>query len=74
MQAIEFETVPQHHTIQLPEGVPDGIPMRVVLLWESVTPPKSDVKALFTSAIEGLTDEDLRRPKDLGREDSEWGI
>jgi hypothetical protein len=34
MHAIEFETVAQHHTVQLPEQVPDGVRLRVLVLIE----------------------------------------
>lgn len=74
MQAIEFEALPEHHTIQLPEGVPDGIPMRVLLLWEPVAEAAADLKQLFVSVTEGLTDDDLARPDDRGREEPSWGI
>jgi len=74
MQAIEFEAIPRQRTIQLPEEVPDGIPMRVVLLWEPFASSDVELKRLFVSVVEGLTDEDLARPSDLGREEPEWGI
>jgi hypothetical protein len=38
MQAIEFEAIPEQHTIRIPEDIPDGVPLRVLLLWES--PPR----------------------------------
>ncbi|CAK0739114.1 hypothetical protein CCP3SC1_1120007 [Gammaproteobacteria bacterium] len=34
MQAIEFEAIPQHHSIQIPKEIPDGTCFRVLLLWE----------------------------------------
>ncbi|WP_296697479.1 hypothetical protein [Thiocapsa sp. UBA6158] len=74
MQAIEFEAIPEQHRIKVPDGVPDGIPLRVVLLWESPGAPETDLKRLFASVTEGLTDEDLQRAGDLGREDPEWRI
>jgi hypothetical protein len=74
MQAIEFEAIPEQHRIRVPDGVPDGVRLRVVLLWEAPGKPELDLKRLFASVTEGLTDEDLKRPGDLGRGDSEWGI
>ncbi|CAK0776156.1 conserved hypothetical protein [Gammaproteobacteria bacterium] len=76
MQAIEFEATPMHHNIRLPADVPDGIPMRVVLLWEQPTIPVTsevDLKQLFVSVVDGLTEDDLNRQKDMGREMS-WDI
>ena len=72
MQAIEFETTPERDSIHLPEGVPTGVPLRVVLMWEPVPEAVRDLKDLFASAIEGLTDEDLARPRDIGRSDPSW--
>lgn len=74
MQMIEFETMPQQHTIRLPDSVPDGIPLRIVLLWEPSTPSKADLKGLFVGTVEGLTDDDLVRADDRGREEPTWGI
>jgi hypothetical protein len=74
MQAIEFEAIPEQHTIRIPEDIPDGIPLRVLLLWESPLESDTDFKNLFASVTEGLTDEDLSRPRDLGREETEWDI
>jgi hypothetical protein len=34
MQAIEFEAVAQHHTLRLPDQVPDGIRLRVLVLMD----------------------------------------
>ena len=72
MQAIEFQTVAEQHNIRVPEEVPDGVPIRVVLLWDQQTCADEDLKALFASTTEGLTDEDLARPVDFGRPDASW--
>ncbi len=56
--------VPQYHSIRLPEGVPDGVPMRVVLLWEPPVLNETDLKQLFVGVTEGLTDKDLERQLD----------
>ena len=72
MQVIEFETITQQHSIRLPKGVPDGVMMRVLLLWEPQPETNGDLKELFASVTEGLTDEDLDRPDDRGRGEPEW--
>lgn len=74
MQAIEFDAMPQQHTIRVPDSVPDGVSLRVVLLWEPAAPPAAGVKGLLASAVEGLTDDDLARTDDRGREEPSWGI
>lgn len=74
MQAIEFETIAQGHTIRVPDTVPDGVRLRVRLIveHETATAPDVDLKALLAGLTEGLTDEDLTRPRDFGRELPEW--
>lgn len=74
MHAIEFEATPVQHTIHVPESVPEGIKMRVLLLWETPAQPAQDLKKLFVSVVEGLSDEELARPVDLGRGDPSWDI
>ncbi|MBK5931113.1 hypothetical protein [Halochromatium salexigens] len=73
MNAIEFDALPEQRSIHLPEEVPDGVRLRVVLLWEQPGTKDGDLKTLFASTTEGLTDEDLDRPRDLGR-DVQWDI
>jgi hypothetical protein len=72
MQAIEFEATPERDSIRLPEGVPTGIPLRVVLMWEPVAESGADLKDLFASVTEGLNEEELARPRDTGRADPSW--
>ncbi len=74
MQAIEFEATATHHTIRVPDDVPEGVSMRVLLLWEPVQNPVADLKTLFTSVLDGLSKEDLVRPVDKGREEPSWDI
>jgi hypothetical protein len=69
MNAIEFDALPEQRNIRLPAEVPDGVRLRVLLLWEQPGTSNGDLKALFASATEGLTDEDLDRPRDLGRDE-----
>jgi len=74
MQAIEFETIAHGHTIRIPDTVPDGVRLKVRLLMdeEPATAAEGDLKALLASMTEGLTDEDLSRPREFGRELPEW--
>lgn len=74
MHAIEFETVSHGHTIRLPDSVPDGVSLRVLLLSQAPLTKPSDrsLKALLASVTEGMTDADVARPHDTGREVQEW--
>lgn len=74
MHAIEFETVSHQHTIRLPDSVPDGVSLRVLLLSQAPLskPVSSNLKTLLSSVAEGLTDTDMARPQDMGREAPEW--
>jgi hypothetical protein len=71
MRAIEFEAIAHQNMIRIPDSVPDGITVRVLVLVND--PPVGDLKALLSGLTEGLEEEDLKRSPDLGRE-SEWGI
>ena len=85
MQTIEFDATAHKHTIPIPESVPDGVLMRVVLFIDddaqksSSQPEKTQeggrepaLKALLASMTEGLTEDDLFRPLEYGRELPEW--
>ncbi|MEI7841946.1 MAG: hypothetical protein WCI39_02845 [Gallionellaceae bacterium] len=74
MHAIEFETVSHQHTIRLPDSIPDGVSLRVLLLSQAPLSKPSDrnLKVLLASVVEGMTDADIARPHDMGRETSEW--
>ena len=79
MQAVEFEAIAQNHLIRIPDNIPDGISIRVLLLVdEKITLQKNtpsernDMKILLTSVMEGLEDSDFERSKDFGREQIEW--
>lgn len=70
MQAIEFETTARNHFIRIPDNVPDGILIRVLLLVNDkvVTQDSSDnLKTLFTHVAEGLDETDFERIRDFGR-------
>ncbi len=74
MHAIEFETVSHQHTIRLPESVPDGVSLRVLLLSRAplTKPADNNLKTLLATVAEGMDDADMARPRDLGRESPEW--
>lgn len=68
---IEFEATAHNHIIRIPDDVPDGVPMRVLLLVDdkAVTQPSSDtIKTLLMTVVEGLDDTDFERIRDFGRE------
>lgn len=70
MQAIEFETTARNHFIRIPDNVPDGILIRVLLLVNDkvVTQDASDdLKTLLTTVAEGLDESDFERIRDFGR-------
>ncbi len=75
MHAIEFETTSHQHTIRVPDSVPDGVLLKVVLLSEvplAKPPVEHNLKALLASITEGMTAEDTERSQDFGREVTEW--
>jgi hypothetical protein len=75
MKAIEVEATVEHHTIRVPPSIPEGSRVRVLFLMEDVAgrPTEgADLKRLLAGLTEGLTAEDLDRPRDLGRGDVEW--
>ena len=74
MQSIEFEAIAHHHNIRIPESVSDGVRLRVrlVLEQEPAFAIAGNLKALLAGLAEGLTDEDLHRPCDTGREIPQW--
>lgn len=74
MHAIEFEATAYQHTIRLPDSVPDGVRLRVLLLSQTplATLVDGNLKTLLASVAEGLSDADISRPRDMGRETTEW--
>lgn len=74
MHAIEFEATSHQHTIRLPDSVPDGVHLRVLLLSKAplANPIDLNLKVLLASIAEGMTEEDTARSRDLGREVPEW--
>ena len=77
MKAIEFEARAEKHCIRLPDAIPDGTHLRVLLLLDdepASAANSGDLKHALAGLTEGLTDEDLDRPRDLGRGDTEWPI
>ena len=75
MRAIELEATVEQHAIRLPESIPDGTQLRVLLLFEDAPQTREDaaeLKRLLAGLTEGLTAEDLQRQRDFGRGDPEW--
>ena len=35
MQAIEFETTAFQHTVRIPDTIPDGVPIKIILLYDN---------------------------------------
>ena len=65
MKAIEFETTAEDHLIRVPDSVPDGTRLWVLLLLEDQAPAapaeEGDLKDLLAGLTESLTEEDLQR-------------
>jgi hypothetical protein len=77
MKAIEFEATAEQHLIRIPDAIPDGTPLRVLVLMDDADASSSDhvdIKDLLAHLTEGLTEEDLHRHRDLGRGAPEWAI
>lgn len=75
MRAIEFEATAEQRCIHLPDAIPDGTHLRVLLLMEELAVPSAkgeDLKQLLSMLTEGLTEDDLQRPWDVGRGNPEW--
>jgi hypothetical protein len=77
MYAVEFEAQVHNHVIRVPDDIPEGMEMRVLLLLKDTQSKREampsatdtpDLKQLLMSLTEGLTDEDLARPLDIGRD------
>lgn len=69
MQAIEFQTTAHRHTIRIPDTVPDGTMLRVLLLLDDTIPANDGAtgqhwKALLAAMPDVGTDEDFSRPLD----------
>jgi hypothetical protein len=76
MRAIELEATVEQHSIRVPDTIQDGTHLRVLLLMED-SPTKSavdgdDLKRRLAGLTEGLSAEDLQRPRDFGRGDPQW--
>ncbi len=64
MQAIEFETTVQNHVIRIPDSIPEGAVIRVLVLVDDkliIQPKTGDVKNLLATVTEGLSDSDIAR-------------
>ena len=75
MKAIEVEATVEHHAIRVPPSIPEGSRVRVLFLMEDVAgrPTEGvDLKRFLAGLTEGLTAEDLHRPRYLGCGALEW--
>ncbi|NOS87692.1 MAG: hypothetical protein HOP34_03985 [Methylococcaceae bacterium] len=71
MLAIEFEATAHNHIIRIPDNIPDGVLMRVLLLVNDpveIQNPSHDLKNLLTEVAEGLEESDFERIHNFGRE------
>ena len=58
MKAIELEATVEHHAIRLPETIPDGTHVRVLVLMDDAPAPPAnggDLKQLLAGLTEGLS-------------------
>lgn len=75
MQAQEFESIVQNHAVAVPRHIPEGARVKITLL-----PPESvpvaqrgeRFKALLCRVAEGLSEADLARSKETGRDEVAW--
>ncbi len=73
MHAIEFEAKASQHTIRVPDQVPEGVSLRVLILVEepAQTTTGESWKSLLAAMPDLGVDEDFSRPLDYGRV-QEW--
>jgi hypothetical protein len=63
MKAIEIEATVEKHCIRLPDAIPDGTHVRLLLRMDETSASAGeggDLKRLSAGLTEGLTEEDLR--------------
>lgn len=74
MKALEVTVTPHNHMVTLPADIPNGHPVRLVILFdeENSAHHEGDIKDLLSSVTEGLTSDDLQRLHDTGREQPQW--
>jgi hypothetical protein len=73
MKAIEFEATASQHTIRVPDQVPEGVAVRVLILFDEAKTGANagqHWKTLLTAMPDVGSDEDFSRPLDYGREQS----
>ncbi|MEQ1528005.1 MAG: hypothetical protein ABL925_01715 [Methylococcales bacterium] len=75
MKAIEFEATTYQHTIRVPDNIPDGVSLRVLLLVDdNKISNDSDAAKHWKNLLAAMPDlgddEDFLRPLDYGREQS----
>ncbi len=74
MRALEFESVTSNHSVPVPENIHDGTQVKVVVLAKDASSEERQrqFKALLCEVAQGLTDADLARSQETGRDIPEW--
>lgn len=74
MKALEVTVTPHNHMVRLPADIPNGLPVRLVILIDEPMRDQAegDLKELLSSVANGLNEDDLQRVPDTGREESQW--
>ncbi len=75
MPATEFESVVQNHAVAVPRHIPEGARVKITLLPPENAPMAQRgerFKALLCQVAEGLSEADLARSKEKGRDEVAW--
>lgn len=56
MQAIEFEATKFQHTIRIPDHIPEGVAVRVLLLLDEPAKPTSEPNEAWKSLLAAMPD------------------
>ena len=74
MKAVEFEATAENNILRLPDEIPDGKKLRILLLFDEdeAGAGSEDIKMQLLNLTEGLNSNDLKRDEDTGREVPEW--
>jgi len=70
MQVIEFETTAHNNIIRIPNTIPEGAAIRVLLLMDDniiIQPENSDLKTPLASIAEGMSDADIQHVLDKSK-------
>ncbi len=71
MQTIEFETTAFQHTVRIPDTIPDGVSVRIVLSFDDTTTKTLGNKSHWKNLLGAMTnvgsDEDFSRSTDIDK-------